>query len=227
LNPKFDFNSLQEQFNQGLQALALTGPIDFVAIRDYLELLYNWNQAYNLTAIRAPRDMLVEHVFSSLAVIPYLKGRECLDVGSGAGIPGLILAMARPDTHWTLVDSNGKKTRFLSQVQMELELDNVEIVQRRIEEFAVDRLFSTIICRAWRSLAGFYSVSAGRLQKKGVILAMKPGKPVQELDELCKLNQSVSYHALTIPGLEQKRGLVLISTSEEGKPIPQTKTGNQ
>ena len=158
--------------------------------------------------------MLSEHVLNSLAVIPYLHGSRCLDIGTGAGIPGLILAMALPEIHWTLIDSNGKKIRFLRQVQLELKLPNLEIIQQRIEEYAADRVFSTIVCRAWCSLADFYRTAVDRLDEGGVLLAMKPGEPGKELNEIAGLGVSARFHALTVPGLEQKRGLVIISKTK-------------
>ncbi len=210
MSRSFDFNSLESAYAEGLEALHLDNPPAFDRIRAYLELLHQWNASYNLTAIRDPRAMLAEHVLASLAVIPYLQGQRCLDIGSGAGIPGLILALARPGTQWTLVDSNGKKTRFLEQARMALKPGNVEIHQQRIEEFAAGRVFSTIICRAWTALPGFYQRGAELLAEEGVLLAMKPGKPLEELNEVSRLCGSVKYHALSIPGLKQQRGLVVM-----------------
>ncbi|MDX1519889.1 MAG: 16S rRNA (guanine(527)-N(7))-methyltransferase RsmG, partial [Gammaproteobacteria bacterium] len=147
-------------------------------------------------------------VFTSLAVIPYLSGNRCLDVGSGAGVPGIILAMAMPELHWTLLDSNGKKTRFLNQVRIELKLGNVEVVQQRMEEFSGDRLFSTIISRGFGPLPVFYGMSVKCLSDNGVILAIKSGKPQDELNGASSLTGSLVFHTLTVPGLAQPRGLV-------------------
>lgn len=210
MKPTFNSHLLEQRFYDGLRQLDPRLEVDFEPYRAYLELLVKWNHAYNLTAIRDPQAMLSGHVLTSLAILPWLKGHHCLDVGSGAGIPGLLLALARPDTEWTLLDSNGKKTRFLTQAQLELGLDNVEIVQQRIEQFAPGRLFSTIVSRAFRSLAGFYKVSRTRLADGGVILAMKPGKPDAELEEISAMAGPVDYHALTVPGMEQTPGLVVI-----------------
>lgn len=184
--------------------------LDPESVLQYLQLLHKWNKSYNLTAIREPERMLSEHVFSSLTVMPYLAGIQCLDIGSGAGIPGLILALARPDTEWVLLDSNGKKTRFLNQAKIELGLSNVEVIQERIEDYAADRLFSTIISRAWCALPEFYQASAQRLSKEGVMLAMKAGKPRAEFDAVLKLTQSVHYHELSVPGLAETKGLVVM-----------------
>ncbi len=150
----------------------------------YIELLQKWNNTYNLTAIKQPEEILNRHVFDSCSIHSYIQGDNCLDVGTGPGLPGLILAILQPDKHWTLLDSNQKKTRFLRHVQMQLKLDNVDVVNARVESFHSDAGFSTIVCRAFSSLFAFHQQARHLLQSTGVLLAMKAQIDEQELNEL-------------------------------------------
>ena len=179
---------------------------------DYLSLLDRWNQAYNLTGIRDQQNMLTHHIFDSLAVLPYLRGTACLDVGSGAGLPGLILALARPDKKWSLLDSNTKKTRFLRQAVLDLHINNVEVVHARIEDYRTGADYSTIITRAWANVLEFYQRVASLLQEQGRIIAMKGVEPEMELQELRKAGINYTVHALKVPGLNKQRHLVVIDT---------------
>ena len=174
----------------------------------YVELLEQWNKAYNLTAIRQPAAMVAYHVLDSLSVLPYLDGGACLDVGSGAGLPGLILALARPDSHWTLLDSNGKKIRFINQVIMELGVNNVEAVCCRIEDFYTETLFSTVTARAWGSLYNLYQVTRHLMPSYGHLLAMKGPDVNTELVELEHCAVTAKVHSLVVPGVESLRTLV-------------------
>ncbi|MDH5544493.1 MAG: 16S rRNA (guanine(527)-N(7))-methyltransferase RsmG [Gammaproteobacteria bacterium] len=119
----------------------------------YLDLLFKWNKAYNLTAIKDRQTMLVRHIVESLALIPYIYGREIADIGTGAGLPGIPLAIAFPDRHFTLVDSNGKKTRFLNQVKLELSLKNITVMNNRIETLRCESPFDQILSRAFADIA--------------------------------------------------------------------------
>ena len=181
-------------------------PVD--AYLAYLELLQQWNKAYSLTAIRQPAAMVAYHILDSLSVLPYLDGKVCLDVGSGAGLPGLILALARPDSYWTLLDSNGKKIRFINQVIMELGLKNVEAVSCRIEDFHTETPYSTVTARAWGPLYNLYQVTRHLIHSSGHLLAMKGPDVTDELVELEHCAVTAKVHSLVVPGVESLRTLV-------------------
>ena len=176
----------------------------------YLGLLTQWNKAYNLTAIRDHKKMITHHIMDSLPVLPYLNGDRCLDVGTGAGLPGLILALATPAKHWVLLDSNNKKIRFVNQVILELNIQNVETVCSRVEEYNTDKLFSTIITRAFGRLNKFYHLTRHLLLPNGKLLAMKGNEISEELAELDKNAMQVQVHNLHVPGANKQRTLLEI-----------------
>ena len=176
----------------------------------YIDLLVEWNQAYNLTSIKRRDDMIIHHLLDNLAAAGFLQGDYCLDVGSGAGLPGLILAMARPHLQWVLVDSNSKKIRFIRHVKMTLALENVSVVQERIEQFRTERPFSTVISRAFGPLCDYYQAVRGLVAGGGRIIAMKGPLHKDELQVLENAGVSYSTVKLEIPGLEKQRHLVLM-----------------
>lgn len=179
----------------------------------FLQLLGQWGKAYNLTAIRTPDAMVTHHVLDSLAVLPYLRGVHALDVGTGAGVPGLILALARPDMRWVLLDSRRKKIRFITQAIMELRLTNIETVSARVEDYRPAVLFTTVITRAFGSLRKFYAGAKYLVAPGGVLLAMKSGDMAGEIEELKKTKDPpgfVQTHKLDVPGVEKARCLVEI-----------------
>src|SRR5215472_15037920 len=134
----------------GLETLGVSLPADGAArLLEYVELLQRWNQAYNLTAVRDPAEMVVKHILDSLAVLPHVQRGPVQDVGAGAGLPGIPLAIARPDLGFTLLDSNGKKTRFIVQAKAGLGLHNVEVVQARAEDYRPPGPFATVLSRAF------------------------------------------------------------------------------
>lgn len=200
---------LAEQLRSGLAAMGLD-PKEHPCEQylSYLDLLQHWNTAYNLSGIRAPQRMLSYHVLDSVALLPHLHGRSCLDVGSGAGLPGLILAMARPDTRWLLLDSNGKKVRFLNHCVRELETDNVEVVQARIESWEPGTCFDTIVSRAFGSLADFYAAVVRLLASDGEVLAMKGPKPEAEVTAQLAAQAETETIALRVPGVDGGRTVV-------------------
>ncbi len=177
----------------------------------YLALLVKWNKAYNLTAIRDPLEMVTKHLLDSLAVLPHLHGARVLDVGSGAGLPGIPLAIADPQREYTLLDSNGKKTRFLLQAKGELGLSNLSVVHSRLEQYRPGQLFDTVTARAFASLADMTAGAASLLAPGGALLAMKGEYPQQELDALPPGFAVREIIALTVPGLEAQRHLVRIA----------------
>lgn len=180
---------------------------------DYLALLAEWNRAYNLTAVRGVLNLLTHHVLDSLAVLPYIHGVDCLDIGSGAGLPGLVLALARPQQHWQLLDSNGKKVRFLKQAILTLALDNVRVIQARVEDFHPADRFSTVICRALLPAAEFYRQVSPLLQGKGRVLVMKGKRPAAELADLRAAGIGFDLAVLRIPGLNKQRHLVVLDVA--------------
>lgn len=177
----------------------------------YLMLLVKWNKVYNLTAIRAPGEMVTKHLLDSLAVLPHLQGGRVLDVGSGAGLPGIPLAVADPAREFTLLDANSKKTRFLLQAKGELRLSNLSVVHSRLEQYRPGRLFDTVTARAFASLAEMAAGTAHLLAPGGSLLALKGDYPQQELDALPAGFAVREIIALTVPGLEARRHLVRIA----------------
>ncbi len=179
-------------------------------LHDYLALLQKWNKAYNLTAIRDPTQMMPLHVFDSLSILPYLHGTRYIDVGTGAGLPGIPLAIAKPEFHFTLLDSNGKKTRFLTHVQHQLQLPNVEVVQSRVEQYHPTQPFDTITTRAFSDLGDMIQLSRHLLAQNGIWLAMKGQLPEVELAELTQQELSVKAHLLNVPEVDASRFAIVI-----------------
>ncbi|MFK8068904.1 MAG: 16S rRNA (guanine(527)-N(7))-methyltransferase RsmG [Gammaproteobacteria bacterium] len=173
----------------------------------YLDLLIRWNKTYNLTAIRDPKEMVSRHLIDSLTILPYLEGERFIDVGTGAGLPGMVIAIARPDTSWVLLDSNLKKTRFLTQVVIELDLNNVEVVHSRIEDYQNDQKFDLATSRAVTSLSGLLQqvehLCPNLLAMKGQI----PDDEIKELPEDCE----VGVFQVQIKKEEIQRSIITIN----------------
>ncbi len=185
----------------------------------FVALLAKWNRTYNLTAIRDTERMITHHLLDALAVLPHLPARaglRVLDVGSGGGIPGFPLAIARPDWHLVLVDANHKKVAFMTQAMIELKLSNVETRAVRIEDFAPTAPFDVVISRAFSDLATFAATSARHLAPGGVLAAMKGVHPDEELADLPASLVVVAKPALTVPGLDAARHLILMRHEAAG-----------
>ncbi len=182
----------------------------YTQLSTYIELLLRWNKVFNLTAIRTPEEMLPLHLFDSLSVAHYLKGKTCLDVGSGAGLPGIPLAIVQPDRQFSLLDTNGKKTRFMQQAVIELGLKNVNVIHERVEKWSSDRLFDAIISRAFSSVQDFVTLTAMHLQEDGSLYAMKGCYPDDELSQMPVGYTVVSETALDIPQMSVDRFLIEI-----------------
>ena len=178
----------------------------------YLDLLARWNRTYNLTAVRDPAEMVTRHILDSLAVLPWVPGGRLLDAGTGAGLPGVPLAIARPELQVTLLDSAGKKIRFLNHVCRELRLANAVPLQARLETYAAESPFDAIISRAFASLAAF-ARAARHLAGAAPLLAMKGRLPEEELAALPDWVRLKSVEALAVPGLQEQRHLVIMSVS--------------
>jgi len=208
--------STADQLKRGLIALGLTLDRDTQQrLLDYIALIEKWNRVYNLTAIREPEKMVSHHLLDSLAVAPHLHARRLLDVGSGAGLPGIPLALAYPGTHVTLLDSNHKKAAFLKQAVMELKLKNAEVCSERVESWQAQSKFDVIISRAFSDMGEFVRITRHLLAPDGIFAAMKGLHPYEEIDKLppdCKVRQVLP---LAIPGLDGARHLVLIGLEDK------------
>lgn len=177
---------------------------------DYLDLIGKWNKAYNLTAVRDPAKMLTHHLLDSLAVLPHVRGDRVLDVGSGAGLPGIPLALARPDWHITLLDASHKKTVFLRQAVIELKLDNVDVVCARVESWSAEARFDTVVSRAFSDLAEYLSLAGRWCEPTGTVLAMKGVYPHEELAQVPASFLLREVVALQVPGLAAERHVALL-----------------
>ncbi|OTQ58483.1 16S rRNA (guanine(527)-N(7))-methyltransferase RsmG [Gilliamella sp. A7] len=171
----------------------------------YVEMLNKWNKAYNLTAVRDPGEMLIKHIMDSLVVSPYLVGNTFIDVGTGPGLPGIPLAIINPDKQFDLVDSLGKRIRFLKQVQFELKLTNIQPIQSRIEEYN-EKKFDGVISRAFASLQDMLTWCKHLPNQKGSFYALK-GSDLDVIPEGFTLKQNIK---LTIPELNAERRLMII-----------------
>ena len=204
--------AIAKQLNQNLEQSAF-----FVdqSIRDqlvrYLQLLIKWNKAYNLTAVRDPLQMVARHIMDSLSIASYVKGQRVLDVGSGAGLPGIPLALCFPEYDFTLLDSNGKKTRFMVQVAKELGLGNVSVVKKRVSSYRPEKIFDTIVARAFSTVANLVGESTHLLGENSQVLAMKGTYPLAELDELGSDVGDVEVTRLEVPGVDAERHLVIVN----------------
>lgn len=175
----------------------------------YVEMLNKWNKAYNLTSVRDPNDMLTRHIIDSLVVSPYLQGQSFIDVGTGPGLPGIPLAIVNPEKQFDLVDSLGKRIRFLKQVQFELKLDNINPVQCRVEEYT-DKQFDGVISRAFASLTDMLNWCKHLPNQNGAFYALKSIASQEELKSLPSGFEVLNTIKLTIPNLDAERNLIII-----------------
>ena len=176
----------------------------------FVNLLDKWNRVYNLTAIRERTQMIPAHLLDSLSVLKLIKGISILDVGSGAGLPGIPLALCLPHKHFVLLDSSGKKTRFLQQAVIELQMNNVQVCKTNVKNYPTIELFDTVVCRAFSNLTGFIS-AAGRLCKpSGSMLALKGKYPENELAEVPEGFKVETVSRLQVPFLARQRHVVEI-----------------
>ncbi|MGK7564515.1 16S rRNA (guanine(527)-N(7))-methyltransferase RsmG [Salmonella enterica] len=180
----------------------------------YVDMLHKWNKAYNLTSVRDPNEMLVRHILDSIVVAPYLQGQRFIDVGTGPGLPGIPLAIVLPDAHFTLLDSLGKRVRFLRQVQHELKLENITPVQSRVEAYPSEPPFDGVISRAFASLNDMVSWCHHLPGEKGRFYALKGQLPGDEIASLPDDFSVESVEKLHIPQLEGERHLVIIKPNK-------------
>ena len=200
-----------EQIEEGLGQLPFETDADLAEkCAVFIEQLVKWNNTYNLTAIRTADEMVTRHIMDSLAIAPYVKGTEIIDVGSGAGLPGIPLAIFYPDKNFVLLDSSGKKTRFITHATILLGLGNVEIIQSRVENYK-EKLFDHVICRAFTALSNLSGKLSHLLKEDGSVLAMKGGGDTTlEGDSGLKVKQTISY---SVPLLNAERQLVELRPS--------------
>ena len=175
----------------------------------YLDLLHEWNQAYNLTGITDPESMITRHLLDCLAAKPFIRGTRCLDVGSGPGLPGLVLAMASPEQHWTLLDSGTKKVRFMNHVRLVMQVRNIEVVKGRVEKYEPAQPFDTVITRAFSALPEYYRAVYRLVSGHGRIISMKGELHDRELAELGDVGITYATVSLVVPGLDRQRNLVI------------------
>lgn len=196
---------------QGLEQMGLTmerGARE--GLLSYLELLLKWNRSFNLTAVREPLEMVSRHLLDSLSIYSYVEGPSVLDVGTGPGLPGIPLALLLPEKSFSLLDSNGKKIRFVRQAAMELGLKNLTVVHQRIEEYRPPKAFDTLMARAFMSLGDLYSLCERLLLPGGCLLAMKgTANSVNEESEGMADAEKETYR-LIVPFVPEERHLVVI-----------------
>lgn len=203
--------SQAKELTLGIAQLGLSvAPEAQQKLLQYLELLYKWNRVYNLTAIRQPEQMVSGHLLDSLAVVPHMWPGCWLDVGCGAGLPGLVLAMARPQWMFTLIDSNSKKTSFVQQAKMELELNNVSVHCGRVESWQAGVKFDGIISRAFTDTAGFVGLTRHLLAQGGGWIAMKAAPKAAELEQLPHDVSVIGVVPLEVPGVVAARCLIML-----------------
>lgn len=199
------------ELQQGLTALRLKLPPQEVKrLLDYLALLAKWNKVYNLTALREPQRMVSQHLLDCLAVVPHIEANHVLDVGSGAGLPGIPMAIACSNWRVTLIDSSHKKAAFLQQAAIELKLSNVTVCCERVEAWQPEQKFDLIISRAFSDLVEFVTLSKHLLHEGGSFAAMKGVYPQEEIAQLPSAYRLVRAIPLTIPGLKAQRHLVMV-----------------
>ncbi|ULU26186.1 16S rRNA (guanine(527)-N(7))-methyltransferase RsmG [Dyella terrae] len=202
-------NDLQTRLERGIAALGVQLPAGAVErLLDYQALLARWNATYNLTAVRDPGEMVSRHLVDSLAVLPYVQGQTLADLGTGPGLPGIPLAIAAPERQVLLVDSNGKKVRFLREAIRSLKLENVRAVQSRVEE--VEGQFDCITARAFASLEDMLAWGGHLLTKEGIWLAMKGKHPDEELPGVPAGFEVRAIHTLNVPDVGGERHLVVL-----------------
>ncbi len=200
-----DSEFIKDRLVAGIKSLELDMDVD--KLFGYLSLLHKWNQAYNLTAVRDMESMVARHVLDSLAITGWIKATDVLDVGTGPGLPGIPLALARPDLNIVLLDSNGKKIRFLREVKRVLSLNNIDIVQTRVEDYHREDGFDTIVSRAFSELQTMMDWTKHLIAKQGIWVAMKGRHPDAEL---ASIQQHYRVETYAVTGVEGERCCIII-----------------
>ncbi|GLP97666.1 16S rRNA (guanine(527)-N(7))-methyltransferase RsmG [Paraferrimonas sedimenticola] len=207
---------MQSLLDEGLSQLGLTASDrQKQQLLDFVGLLDKWNKAYNLTSVRDPRQMMVRHIFDSLAVSPYLKGERFIDVGTGPGLPGIPLAILNPDKEFVLLDSLGKRIRFQKQVKLELGLTNIVPTQSRVEEYHSDSGFDMVLSRAFASLSDMLHWCQHLPNVDGCFMALKANLDDAEMSQVPAQFTVDRIEQLTVPRLNEPRHLVYVSKNAE------------
>lgn len=177
----------------------------------FIKLIEKWNKAYNLTAIRNREEMARLHILDSLAIVPFVEGERIIDIGTGAGLPGIPLAICLPEKSFMLLDSNSKKTRFVQQAVLELKLKNVQVLNSRVENYRPEQRYDAVLTRAFASLPDIIDLTAHLLAQDGILLAMKGQTPEVELAEIAAKKSIVPVH---VPGIDAERCLIRIQPDQ-------------
>lgn len=203
--------NLQSQLEAGLDSFDISiEPGQFEALLAYLSLLEKWNKSFNLTAIRDVNKMLTYHLLDSLSIQRWIPPQACaLDVGSGAGLPGIPLAIVLPQTRWSLLDSNGKKTRFMQQALAVCKIKNADVVKSRIEDYDAEQPFDVLVSRAYTSLAAFVQSAGHLMQPQTTLMAMKTGLE-NETAGPDKNQYEIQEYNLRVPGIYEPRKLITV-----------------
>jgi len=208
---------LENSLESGISELGLElSDAQRESLLTYIQLLLKWNKVYNLTAVRDPAQMVVRHLLDSLAIAPWCTGQRLIDVGTGAGLPGVPLALLYPQKEIHLLDSNSKKTRFLFQVKTALGLDNISVHHARVESFTPIQRYDAVLSRAFASLLDMVTGCGHLLCESGQFIAMKGGLCESELASIDALGLSTTVHELNVPGLAEQRHLVILSGQKRG-----------
>ena len=202
----------QQELELGIRSLGLNcSSRQIEKLLAYLEMLQRWNKAYNLTAIRQPIQMVRLHLLDSLAIHPYIQGvKNIIDVGTGPGLPGIPLAILNPDINFTLLDSNGKKTRFLFQAINDLSLANAKEINHRVEKYQSEQSFDIVVSRAFSSISDMLTQCDHLVSDSGCFLAMKGKKPDSELSQITKDYKVVDLSQINVPQVDSERHLIKI-----------------
>jgi 16S rRNA (guanine527-N7)-methyltransferase len=213
----FERAALTQVLADGIKQLALElDGKQSEQLLDYLALLFKWNSVYNLTSVRDPLQMVTHHLLDSLAaVVAFAGAKNVLDVGAGGGLPGIVLAIARPDLSVSLIDTVHKKTAFLKQVKAELDLANVTVYTAKVQELQVEHQFDVITSRAFADLSDFVNWSGHLLAEDGQFIALKGVAPPDEQERLPQQWKVSELRPLKVPGLEAERHLVFIKKFRE------------
>ena len=187
-----------------------------IKLLKFCDYIKKSNKLYNLTSIKEIEDMLIKHVLDSLSIKKFIKGNNILDIGTGAGLPGIPLAIMLPDYKFSLIDSNNKKIIFLNHVKINLNIINIDLLHKRIESLDSNNLFDTVVCRSYASLVKIYSNSSKHLNKDGIIVAMKGKFPKEEIKELEGLKEDIviNIERLNVAGLSADRHAVIIQKKQ-------------
>ncbi len=209
---KLNEDALRRILDDGIASMGLDGITEKQRelLVNYVALIHKWNKAYNLTSVREPEQMMVKHILDSLAVKPFIQDENVIDVGTGPGLPGIPLAIVLPDVHFTLLDSLGKRVRFMKQALFEMGVENALPIQARVEAHKPPQPYAAVVSRAFASLKDMLHWCEHLVDSQGKFLALKGQFPQSEIDEVSDHFQIAKVDNLSVPGLEGERHLVTI-----------------